>query len=667
MRSLSKPSSRDSINAGSWSRHAASLFVLGCGLLVIGPAHAWVVEQKATVNFKDARNYAGIPYTEIPIPILDISPSIPYGGIVGNVGLYAGAGGHADLDLKLATWFDNSFDLASKAQQHTFIFSPESEPYVGDSFFLFNNIDSLGIQKLNLQSGNLFAQAGLDIDLGGWAKAKACLGICVSAGIKVKVNTFVELAEVSNSGLSVFGEKVDGTSPYSYTSPGGLVSATAQLPTFYKPYTNLAPGVGVNTGAMQQSLLSVNMDVAELIAKAFGFPLPLEGDLLGFGYEILSLDAFAGLDLKQAIKFNAPTLSTNYKFSSAVEVFDGTSWGLPITELTLAAGQGIELRSVAATSLGVTSYPILNYSISYDADLVLKAGLDLSALGLHGFGLSLGPLLDPDPWQVNLGSLDIDSGTETGKLAAKAGTMNLVFQPIKYGPIGEDGQPTEIFDLCSIPGGCSKTGYVTAIAAIGDPDLGLAEETVRRVFNFGTPDCNHLVIIGCDFDLSFVPIVTQRRGYEPDPQLPWFDDTDLLARLTELGFELPDFASPWFGDLGGDYARDFALLDEFLAAPPLPEGPASDDALMIAALEDLGVDMDNPFPDGPPLTGAPRESLNDLTESVSGRIAFGVPEPSVLALFAAALPAFGAWRRRRLRMEYPPRPRQPAHQGQRKP
>jgi len=610
--------------------------------------HAWVVEQKSTVNFNDYEEYAGIPYTLVTVPVMDISPSIPYGGIVGGVGLYAGAGGHANVDVRLETWFDNSFDLAAKGNQHTFIFSPQPDPYVGDSFFLYNSIDSLGIQKLNLESGNLFAEASLDVDVGGWAKAEACLGFCVSAGLKLNVGTVVELAQVSNSGLSVFGETVDGSPPYQYTDPSGLFSASANLPTFSKPYANIAAGVGVNTGWMQKPLLSADLDVAALIANAAGFPIPLEGDLLGFGYDIFSLDAFAGVDLRQQIKFKPPALMTNYVFSSAVEVFDADSgtWGAPVTELVLADGQGVELRSAGAANIGVSTYPVLKYAIDYDADFVLKAGLDLSALEMHGFGISLGPLIDPDPWQVDLAGLDIASGTGTGKIAAKTGTLNLHFENMKYLPPAEEGGEPQLVDLCVVAGGCSQTGYVTTRVAIGDPDLGLVEETTRRVLNFGTPDCNDVVSTGCDPDPDFVPVVRQRRGFAVDPPQPWFDDSDLLARLVELGFALPAFDSPWFHDYGGDFAEDFQSLAAFLAAPPPALDRDSSDVLMTSALEQLGIDMNNPFPQRPPPTGLPYDALYTLAENRAGEITFGVPEPGTLALLITMLPFCGALRRR---------------------
>lgn len=631
----------------SGTRFLVTLIGASVAVSMAGPAWGWVMDQQATVNFKSKQQYGGVPYQEVRLPLIDnFDPSLPFGGIVGGVGLYAGAGGHADLDLVLRTWFNNSLDLAAAAKQRTFLFSLAPEPTIGDSFFLHNEIDSLGIQKLLLSSGNLYAQAGIDMELSGWAKAKACLGFCVSAGIKLTANTFVELAKVSNGGLSVFGETLDSTAPFQYTDPSGLFSASANLPSFSKSFTGILPGLGVSTGWMQEPVLSANLDVAELIAKAAGFSIPLEGDLLGFGYEIFSLDAFAGVDMRQLLKFNAPTLATQYEFSSPVEMFDSStnSWTAPLTKLTLADGQGAELRSAGAANIGVTSAPTLNYKIDYDADFALKAGIDLSALELHGFGISLGPLIDPDPWQLNLGSLDIDSGTDNGKTVAKAGAVNLHFEHLKVLPPDDDGV-SEIVDLCLALGGCTKEGYVTAELLF--PDLGLVEQTTRRVFNFGTDGCNDLINIDCDFDLDFEPIVRQRRGGGGDPLLPWYDDTDLLARLAELGFVLPGFDAPLLQDYGGDFADDFNVLDAFLAAAPPPEGPTSNDALMDAALEDLGVDLDNPFPTRPPRTGAPYEALYGLTEDRSGDIAFAVPEPSLPALLAAALPAGVWWRRRR--------------------
>ncbi|MCC6201444.1 MAG: PEP-CTERM sorting domain-containing protein [Gammaproteobacteria bacterium] len=628
-----------------------SLLGISIALLAAGSARAWVVDQTSTVNFKSTKNYGGVPYTKKTLPLIDnFNPSIPYGGIVGGVGLYAGAGGHADIDLELETWFDNSFDLAAAAKQQTFLFSPNSVSHVGDSFFLVNNIDSLGIQKLNLSSGNLYAGAGLDMTLGGWAKAKACIGFCVSAGIKLNISSNFDLAEISNSGLSVFDNQVDSSSPFQYTDPSGLFSVSANAPTFAKTNVAILPGLGVNTGWMQQPVLTANLDVAELIAKAAGFSIPLEGDLLGFGYELFSLDAYLGLDLRQLIKFQPPTLTTNYNFTAPVQLFDdGTNtWSAPLTQLTLADGQAVELRSAGAANIGITSAPTLNYKIDYDVDFALKAGIDLSALEIHGFGLSLGPLIDPDPWELNLGTLDVDSGTDTGEVAAKAGTINLHFENLVAMPPSYEGGEPIIVDLCAAPAACSSTGYVTTELATGDPDSGLVEQTTRRVFNYGGVDCDDLIQVGCDFDWDFVPVVRQRRSSLVD--LPvWFDDTALLAQLTELGLPLPDFGTPLLADIGGDFAEDFALLGEFLAAAAAPDLIDSDDAAMLAALAALGVDTDVPFPPRPPLTGAPYDALNDLTENREGLIAFGVPEPSPVALLTAALPAYLWWRRRRTR------------------
>lgn len=591
------------------------------------PTLAWVVDQKSTVNIAGASQYAST-FGILDLPIMNIAPSISV-----NLGLVqGGAAGHANIDARLFVGSSSAFDIASKASARTFIFSAVPDPTVGQSFFLINQIDSLGIQKLNINTSSFSAYAGLNTDLGGSAWGSACLGFCVDASLKVKVKGPLPLVSVDASGLSVFDSLVDASLPYEYSALGGLAKASASIPTFAKTLTNVAPGAAAVMAPKQESVLTASLDVAGLVAKAFGFPIPLKGDLLGFGYELLSLDAFVGMNLEHAFKFTPSSPNTTYSFSSPVQYFDKAigDWSIPITMLTMNDNEAAELRSTAATSIGIQSYQTMNYKVDYDFDLLLSAGVDLSALELHGLGLSLGPLLDPDPWKNGLGSFDIDSGVKIGKLGTVGGTTNISFKPYTLTP-ASDGTPV-LVDICaSLPGGCDPTGYVTESVNIGD----FIQSTTYRVFNLGYGLCDPTHLLECIVDPHFVPVVTQVRRGESVTRTD--RDAELLAMLREFGF--------FRGDAGVlsdidffEYADDFGLLGAFLEAAPLLENPASSATAMLDALRALGIDPANPFPARVPLTGAPPLQEGDLTQNRSASLALelSVPEPSGLSLVAIA-------------------------------
>lgn len=613
-------------NRGRPARSRWALAVLA--LFAAGPAAAWVVDQKSTLNIAGSGTYASA------FEILDL-PVIPYAGLTlsgGCCGVGGSASGHVELDARMVIDSSNGFDLASKASARTFMFTADAQPTVGDSFFLVNKVDSLGIQKLNMQSKSFAAYAGLFADLGGSISGHACLGLCVSASLKLKVAGPLPLASVDSGGLEVFGSLVDTSLPYSFSGFGGMASASANIPSFAKTFTNLAPGAAAVMAPKQESVLSAKLDVAGLVAKAAGFPIPLKGDLLGIGYELLSLDAFAGLNLEHAFTFKPLDLKTTYSFSSPVEVFSGGSWSAPVTQLTMADGEAAQLRSPFATSLGISSVQALDYKVDYDFDLLLDAGVDLSALELHGLGLSLGPLIDPDPWKINLGKFDVGSGSKTGKLAASGIKTTVKFDPLK---LDADGQ-TVIENVCAIPGVCSQTGYVTARENLG----AFVRETTYRVTNFGVGRCDGTDIAFCEIDPDFVPVVTQVRAGEPSAR---DDNTELLAFLRTLGFVPgPDGLAPVEVV---EYAGDFDQIAALLAAAPLVEAPAASADTLRAGLRALGVDPDNPFPPRAPLTGAP-PLTQELTANRSASIELSVPEPSVPALLLAAGLIFWTLRRR---------------------
>jgi len=619
-----------------------------------GLARAWVLDEQTTVNFAGKQQYAGS--TElVNIPLFDISPSIPLGavGCIGVCfGLEAEAGGHADVDARFAVGYGSSINLAAAANARTFIFGEGAKPSVGDSFYLVNRIESLGIKKLDVKSADVSGFAGLDLDVGGFARAKACVVGCVEAKLTLGMDFILPLASVDGAqGLKLFGLVADTSAPYSANAPapyGTFISGSANLPTLAKPFSNLAPGEPALMPNAREPMLTVKADVAGIVAKAAGFPIPLKGSLLGFGYNLLSLDAYAGFDLRHDFALNVLGLKTVYTFSVPVQVFDGVTqtWGDPVTELVLGDYQSVKLRSPGAGSLGFTRSYRLDYKVDYDYDIVLNAGLDLSALGISGHGLKLGPLLDPPPWGIDLGTFDLDSGTTLGAYQSKGGTSNIAFEPLKLLPPG-DGQ---VVDLCLLIGGCSSSGYVTVRDDIGG---GIFQETVYRVTNFGAPGCGPMEVLDCHIDPDFAPQIRYVRAtdpgrddavtFSPDFFLP---DPDLHAALQAAGIDLftllPNLT-------GLEYASNFAELEAFLAAAPVETGPRSDDETLLARLRALGVDPQNAFPPREIDPGVPYGTL--IAENQSFEATLVVPEPPLGALLAVAAAALWLTRRRQARRD----------------
>jgi hypothetical protein len=618
-----------------------------------GSANAWVLDEQAMVNIGGESKYAG--NTElITIPLFDISPSIPLGaiGCFGVcLGLEAEAGGHADIDARFAVGYGSSINLASTANARTLVFGQGLKPSVGDPFFLVNGIDPLGIKKLDVKSADVGAFAGLDVDLGGFARAKACVIGCVEGKISLKVDTIISLASVDGQGLKVFGSLVDTSPPYSANAPapfGSFVSASANVPTLATTFSNLAPGTPALMQDRQEPMLTLKADVAGLVAKAAGFPIPLKGSLLGFGYNLLSLDTYAGVDLKHDFALSVLGLKTVYQFSSPVQVFDEISqtWGDPVTEVILGDSEWVRLRNPSALSLGFTRSYRLDYDVDYDYDLVLNAGLDLSALGISGHGLKLGPLLDPDPWNINLGSVDVDSGTKAGAFVSTGSTSSIAFDGLKLSLPGDE-QPPVVIDICAAIGGCQESGYVTVRDDVGD---GIFQETTYRVTNFGVAGCGPDGLLGCAIDPDFSPEVRYVRatqlqrgeGVTFSPDL--LGDGALLAALQEAGIDLFGASPP---PILAEYAPDFTQLDAFLNAPALEPGQQSSNAMLLASLRALGVDLDNPFPRTPIDPGVPYGTSIDANDSFSATLS--VPEPSTFALLVIG--AMMLWLTRRRRRE----------------
>lgn len=606
----------------------------------IAPAFSWVIDDTSSLTLKDNEQY-GAGQKQVSLTVVDVADSIPLGaiGCVGVcLGLEAEAGGHAKVDLNFGVGFTNSIDLLAKANTRTFIFGADTEPEVGSSFFLVNRIESPGIEKLNLNAGNFWASSSLGINIGAWAKAEACLALCIKGNFSVKtIFDPLLLAGVSNSGLTLLGSNVDSSPPYSYTEPTGLYGGSANIPNFSKTFTNITTSKAANLPAQQQQLVGVWVDVAEVIARAFG--LTLSGSALGFDYELLSLDLFAGMNLQHSFKLNILDVETYYSFSSPVQIFDSIthSWGAPVSSLVLGDYESVQLRAEDAGSLGIVRIPRYVYEIDWGYDLILNAGAELDAIAVNGYGLNIGPLLNPDPWKVDLKKIHLGSKKETHVMVQQDNSLNIKFNPVKIFQ-GDPGGPVTEVNLCALlPEGCQQSGYVAVRTDLGG---GIMEETVWRVFNYGVPGCNDHEIMDCDIDFDLLPQITRYRvndlteffqvGIDLD-EIP--DNALLLAALQELGID-PNSTLP-LAQIK-EFANDFEAIDAFLLADPLVGGPASSDEELLAALTALGVNLDDPFPKQPLGPGAPKLTA-PLTENQSVSVQFAVPEPPVVFLYLMGL------------------------------
>ena len=79
--------------------------------------------------------------------------------------------------------------------------------------------------------------------------------------------------------------------------------------------------------------------LAQIAAKAVGFPLPLQGNSNGFGYNLLQANAGVALEVAQTLDF-APVPQATLQFSEPVQQrFSNGSYGAPTTTISFCAGR----------------------------------------------------------------------------------------------------------------------------------------------------------------------------------------------------------------------------------------------------------------------------------------------------------------------------------------
>lgn len=476
---------------------------------------------------------------------------------------------------------------------------------VGDSFTLSTTLNQGAENYMNIDSAfsaDLRLVHGLKLEAGG----QGCVFGCISAGIKVNLGEGeTYLAGISQAGqLNVFGQNVGGLS---YTDPTGVLNVTANVPNFDGQMKNTAGGPKV---VSRQGLIDVSLDAAQAFATAVGLPFPLKGEIGGFDYTILSATIGGGFDIVKTVAFEAVTKGVNYVFSAPVQVFDKTknAWSeLTSSWFTQGDGSDLEVRSPNALSLGVTRYDVLGGNLTTSLDLVGYVSGRVQALGINGYGIGLGPLLD-EGLSFDIGTIHMNSYSEFATMAQVGQTFNLTFERNIVGNL----------DPCAT--GCSITGFVDARDYIPENIGGgeLNNSAIRLVANLGEGNCRGGVLSGCTFrDDLFAPIARQVIVDQSDLGNNEVSGEDILAFLGQL-------------------------------SAPNVLATQSNNAAVIARLYAMGIDPYNPATFPPLGPGAPMPT-DPILESRHYQLSFGpgVPEPSTWLLMIGGMGLAGAALRRR--------------------
>lgn len=479
--------------------------------------------------------------------------------------------------------------------------------HVGEAFSLATTQSFSGANYMDFNdeiSASLDLYHGMTLEAGG----RGCFSGCLSAGLKINLGEgSTDLVTLTSTGGAILGVPV-GDGPYSYTDPSNILTINGDLPNFDAKSTNVAGGPGISS---RQGLFSVSIDVAQAFATAVGLPFPLSGEIGGFDYTILSAKIGAGLDVVKTVAFEAISAGANYVFSTPVSVYDAAkgAWSdLTTSWFTKADGSELMVKAPGAASVGVTRYDVVAGNMVTDLDLVGYISGSLTALGLSGYGIDLGPLLDL-PLKLDIGSIDIGGFSEIATMSQVGQTFNLTFASNLV-----DG-----VDPCS--GGCSITGFVDQTNLLAEDNGGgfaLNDSAIRRVTNLGV-GCLTGADAGCNFDTAFGRIARQT----------YVDTT---------------------GQNDSVSGEDIRAFQASLAAPEFL-ATQSDMSQVFARLRALGYDPLNPtrFPGMGP--GAPFPTA-PIGESRHEQLTYGpgVPEPSTWLMLIGGFAMMGAaLRRRRLR------------------
>ncbi|WP_293472930.1 PEPxxWA-CTERM sorting domain-containing protein [Phenylobacterium sp.] len=542
------------------------------------------------------------------LTIVDQKFSASLGGVLGSPPYAAGAEIVGSITPKLAleasmvssqltkfgamvnttTQVRGADGMASSNAGQTFTLATTSTQAAGNYMSLDDSI-----------SAGLDLRHGLKLD----AYGRGCLSGCLEGKFKVDLGEgTTNLFSMNQAGdIAVLGVDA-GSSPFKYTDPTKIVTVTGSLPNFDSYAANSAGGPAVSS---RQGLVGASVDIAQAFAKAVGLPFDLKGELAGFDYTILSVAVGAGLDIVKTVAFDAIKTGVNYVFSAPVSVFNvaTNSWSeLTKSWFTDANGSELQVRAPGALSVGVTRYDTLVGNLNTSVDLVGYLSGSITALGLSGYGLDFGPLLDV-PLKGDLGTISLGGFSEITALSQLGDSFNLTFASNRIDNI----------DPCAA--GCSSTGFADLRNIVDNPTFGeVYDSQIRQVTNYGI-GCSFGDTAGCIFDPNVAAatrqVVVDQLGLEPT-----VSGEDVLAFYRSLN------------------TPDFRALQ-------------SDDAAVLARIYATGFDPLNPprFPGNGP--GAP--PLTQPVESATYELRYtpGVPEPSTWLLLIGGFGLVGASLRRR--------------------
>lgn len=476
---------------------------------------------------------------------------------------------------------------------------------VGEIFTLSTMSTQTGANFMNSNdevSASVDMFHGLKLDAGG----QGCFSGCIGAGFKVDLGRgSTNLLSVTSAGDAyVLGQSI-GASPFSYTDPTNILTINGGVPDLDAFAANVAGGPAISS---RQGLVGMSVDLAQVFATAVGLPFNLSGELGGFDYTILSAKIGAGLDVVKNFSFEPLLAGVNYVFSAPVSVFDQATgaWSdLTTSWFTKADGGDLQVKAPGAASLGITRYDALAGNLVTDVNLVGYVSGSLTALGLSGYGVDLGPLLN-ETIKKDIGSISMGSYSQVGSMVAVGQTFNLTF-----GSNLIDGH-----DPCE--GGCSITGFVDQRDFSDEVDAPgeLYDSKIRLVTNLGI-GCGPQTMTACNFD---------DENFEPISRQILQDQLDLQPVVSG------EALSSYFRALN---TSDYRALQ------------SSDDEVL-TRIRLTGLDPLNPTPFGGNGPGAP--VLTAPVESRYSELSFSsaAPEPSAWLLMMAGFGLTGAAMRRRV-------------------
>ncbi|MBK7591507.1 MAG: hypothetical protein IPI27_09380 [Betaproteobacteria bacterium] len=583
-------------------RHAVAILCLALVGASCVAAHADSLSSQAIATFAEPKaGYLGTG-SKYAFPLFSDGDSVSIGTIVGGVGAKASASAAVKLEGVAEAFWSPTYSFTFQSSNKVNV-AWDGDLSVGESFFVSTGASPLSWGKVHLQDPGFQGHVGLRETFSGSATASGCLGGCINLDLSAKLNQaqniFSILSKPGDVDLLVLGKKVADALPYKYTSSDNLLKLSVGAPNFAATISASGSAAPVTpTSGRLLGMMSVTL--AQLVADLVGLPIPLSGNIGGFGYTLLEALVGLGLDLERWFQIAATKLYTSLTFSAPVEVRENGAWSAAKNSFTPEAGKVYEVRPVQASkTLGITPWYGLYTDVDATLDLVPFAGGGVRAMEVYGHGVNIGPLVN-EPIKHNLGHVELDATNLTRSYWTTGKPMTLQFDPLVADADGV------LVDLCTDPAACLVTGFLTAATAL---DADWQSDRIYRATNFAD-DC----LLGlldpldpaCGMDETFVPL---RVDYRPGATRT--DPVEVTPRYDQL----------------------LAIL----GLPDLVSGAPFDIAQLEAGLRRLGVDLDgNGLPRSAP-EGAP-----PLTEPLVGDTSYlarieAVPEPGALALVLAGL------------------------------